>query len=86
MKSLTLLLLFDDSGPFSKLEFNWSESLDESELMKTNLKSLDSVWSSFCFDLFGEVAAGSPREEEVGEAPVSPVVFLPVVEKKMREV
>ena len=75
---------------FSRLELSWSESFDESEEMKTSLKSLDSGCKSFCFDL---LLGGWVRwlllpvvvvelTAELGPEEVSPV-FLPEV-KEMR--
>ena len=66
------LLLFDsgpvDTGP-SNEELSWSESFDESELINTNLKSLDSVWSNFCFERCFDV--------ELFESLAVRAVFLP---------
>ena len=73
------------AAPFSNEEFSWSESLEESpELINTNLKSLDSVWSNFsrCFLLleeFLEFAAefGATTFERVPPEEVfSPVVAI----------
>ena len=75
---------------FSRDEFNWSESLEESpELINTNLKSLDSVcnnFSRFLFELFWFLAAEElaparvvlVEEEEVEEV-FSPGVVVVVV-------
>ena len=75
---------------FSRDEFNWSDSLEESpELINTNLKSLDSVCnncSRFLFELFWFLAAEElaparvvlVEEEEVEEV-FSPGVVVVVV-------